>query len=111
MFPVKWWAHAPDAKFWLLRSENTNSEYPVEEHNWAVAAEFADSAGADMISSSLGYNQFDDPQFNHSYDDFYKNRTMISRAASLAAKKGMIVTNSAGNEGDNSWKYIDFPGR
>jgi serine protease AprX len=100
---------APDAKFWLLRSENVNSEFPIEEHNWAAAAEFADSVGADMISSSLGYNLFDDSQFNHSYNDFYKNSTMISKAATFAAKKGIIVTNSAGNEGDGSWKYIIFP--
>lgn len=100
---------APGAKFWLLRSENTNSEYPVEEHNWAAAAEFADSAGADMISSSLGYNQFDDPQFDHTYSQLYKRQTMVSKAAAFAAKKGMIVTNSAGNEGSNSWKYIVFP--
>ncbi len=100
---------APDASFWLLRSENTNSEYPIEEHNWAAAAEFADSAGTDMISSSLGYMQFDDPQFNHTYNDFYKNTAMVSRAATFAAKKGILVTNSAGNEGINSWKYIIFP--
>jgi subtilisin family serine protease len=100
---------APDASFWLLRSENVNSEYPVEEHNWAVAAEFADSAGTDLISSSLGYMQFDDPQFDHTYNDFYKNSTMISRAATFAAKKGIIVTNSAGNEGGSSWNYIIFP--
>ena len=107
--PGKMVGTAPDAKFWLLRSENNNSEYKIEEHNWAAAAEFADSAGADMISSSLGYNQFDDPKFNHTYSDFYKNITMVSRAATFAAKKGMIVTNSAGNEGNNSWKYIIFP--
>ncbi len=100
---------APNANFWLLRSENTNSEYPIEEHNWAAAAAFADSAGADMITSSLGYMQFDDPQFNHTYNDFYKNATTVSRAATFAAKKGMIVTNSAGNEGSNAWKYIIFP--
>ncbi len=100
---------APDASFWLLRSENVNSEFPIEEHNWAAAAEFADSAGADMITSSLGYNQFDDSQFNHTYNDFYKNSTMISKAATFAAKKGIIVTNSAGNEGSDSWKYLIFP--
>lgn len=100
---------APDASFWLLRSENVNSEYPVEEHNWAAAAEFADSAGTDLISSSLGYFQFDDAQFNHTYNDFYKNTTMVSRAATFAAKKGIIVTNSAGNEGGGSWNYIIFP--
>lgn len=107
--PGKMIGTAPRAKFWLLRSENVNSEYPIEEHNWAAAAEFADSVGADMISSSLGYNQFDDPQFDHTYNEFYKNQTMVSRAATYAAKKGMIVTNSAGNEGNNSWKYIIFP--
>jgi subtilisin family serine protease len=107
--PGKMVGTAPDAKFWLLRSENVNSEYKIEEHNWAAAAEFADSAGADMISSSLGYNQFDDPKFNHTYNDFYKNITMVSRAATFASEKGMIVTNSAGNEGNNSWKYIIFP--
>jgi len=100
---------APQAKFWLLRSENANSEYPVEEHNWVVAAEYADSAGADMISSSLGYNLFDDGSFNHSYTDFYKNSTTVTKGAAYAAKKGMIVTNSAGNEGNNSWQYLVFP--
>ena len=100
---------APHASFWLMRTENTASEYPVEEHNWVAAAEFADSAGADMISSSLGYYVFDDATFNHSYNDFYKNSTTVSMGAAMAAKKGMIVTNSAGNEGAGSWKYIIFP--
>ena len=100
---------APDANFWLLRSENVNSEYPIEEHNYAAAAEFADSVGTDLISCSLGYNQFDDPQFNHTYANFYNNSTMISRAATFAAKKGILVTNSAGNEGGSSWNYLIFP--
>ncbi len=100
---------APKANFWLLRSENGASEYPIEEHNWVAAAEYADSAGADMITSSLGYSQFDDPAFNHTYADFYQNTTIVSKGAEFAAKKGMIVTNSAGNEGDNTWKYIIFP--
>ena len=100
---------APHASFWLMRTENTASEYPVEEHNWVAAAEFADSAGADMISSSLGYYVFDDAAFNHSYNDFYKKNTTVSMGAAMAAKKGMIVTNSAGNEGAGSWKYIVFP--
>lgn len=100
---------APHASFWLLRSENNFSEYPIEEHNWVAAAEFADSAGADMISSSLGYYWFEDAQFNHSYADFYQNSTTVSKGAAMAAHKGMIVTNSAGNEGNNSWKYLIFP--
>ena len=108
-WPGKMVGTAPKASFWLLRSENANSEYPVEEHNWAVAAQFADSAGADLISSSLGYNQFDDASFNHTYADFYQRSTMVSRAAAFAAAKGLIVTNSAGNSGQDSWKYLIFP--
>lgn len=100
---------APKAKYWLLRTENVASEYPVEEHNWVAGAEFADSTGSDMISSSLGYTDFDDPAFNHTYNDFYKNATMVSRGATIAAKKGMIVMNSAGNDGGSSWKYLSFP--
>jgi len=108
-WPGKMIGTAPEASFWLLRSENAASEYPIEEHNWVAAAEYADSAGADMISSSLGYYDFDDAQFNHSYNDFYKNTTMVSQGAAYACRKGMIVMNSAGNEGNDSWKYIIFP--
>ncbi len=100
---------APKANYWLIRTENAASEYPIEEHNWAAGAEFADSAGCDMISSSLGYNTFDDSSFNHTYADFYKNTAMVSLAASVAVRKGMIVTNSAGNEGAKNWKYLIFP--
>jgi hypothetical protein len=100
---------APKSNYWLIRTENAAGEYPIEEHNWVVGAEFADSTGSDMISSSLGYSDFDDPSFNHSYNDFYKNSTMVTRGATIAAKKGMIVMNSAGNEGGNNWKYIIFP--
>jgi serine protease AprX len=90
---------APHAGFWLLRTENTVGEYPVEEQNWAAGAEFADSVGADMISSSLGYIDFDDAAFDHSYAERDGNTSIVTRAADLAAKKGMIVVNSAGNFG------------
>jgi len=100
---------APKANYWLIRTENAASEYPIEEHNWVAGAEFADSAGCDMISSSLGYNTFDDSSFNHTYADFYKNAAMVSLGASVAVRKGMIVTNSAGNEGAKNWKYLIFP--
>lgn len=108
-WPGKMVGTAPRASFWLLRTENAATEYPIEEHNWVVGAEFADSAGADMISSSLGYNTFDDASFDHNYPDFYKNRTMVSKGATTAAQKGLIVMNSAGNEGNSSWKYLVFP--
>ncbi len=100
---------APHANYWLLRTENTASEYLIEEHNWVVGAEFADSSGADIISSSLGYTDFDNPTFNHNYLQFYKNQTMVTQGAGVAAKKGMIVMNSAGNEGSSQWRYIGFP--
>ena len=100
---------SPKANYWFLRSENVVGEYPIEEHNWVVAAEFADSSGADMISSSLGYFTFDDAAFDHNYSQFYGNKTMVSIGASTAAKKGLIVMNSAGNEGGSAWKYLGFP--
>jgi hypothetical protein len=102
---------APQSKFWLLRTEDVNSEYPIEEQNWIAAAEFADSAGVDMISSSLGYIDFDDPSFDHTYAQRNGNTAMITIGADLAAKKGMLVSNSAGNEGGSGtdMKYVGCP--
>ncbi len=101
---------APDASFWLIRSENTFSEYLIEEDNWIAAAEFADSAGADIINTSLGYSEFDNILQNHDYADMDGNTTRISKAADIAASKGMLVVVSAGNEGNSAWKYITAPG-
>jgi serine protease AprX len=92
---------APAASYWLFRTEDAGSERPVEELNWIEAAERADSAGADMISSSLGYVNFDDPSYNHSYAQRNGNTVAISIAADLAVKKGMIVMNSVGNSGND----------
>jgi len=100
---------APAASYWLFRTEDVATEYPVEEHFWAVGAERADRLGADLISSSLGYTDFDDPSLDHRYTQLDGNTTMVSRAADMAAKKGMIVTNSAGNSGTDAWKYIGAP--
>ncbi len=99
---------APDARFWLLRSEDNASEYPIEADNWIAAAEFADSVGVDIINTSLGYSLFSDPQFNYTYNQT-NSSTRISTAASLASQKGLIVVVSAGNEGHNVWKYITMP--
>jgi subtilisin family serine protease len=100
---------APKANYYLFRTEEAATEYPVEEQNWAVAAEVADSLGVDLITSSLGYSTFDDPALNHTYADMNGKNTMITRAADMAVKKGMIVTNSAGNSGASSWKYLIAP--
>ena len=101
---------APEASFWLIRSEDANSEYIVEEDNWVAAAEFADSVGADIINTSLGYSTFDDNSQNHTYLDMDGNTTRVSKGARIAARKGMLVVCSAGNQGNKSWQYITAPG-
>jgi subtilisin family serine protease len=100
---------APKASYYLFRTEDAGSEFPVEEHYWAVAAEQADSLGVDMISSSLGYYEFDHAAFNYTYSQMDGNTTMVTRAADLAAKKGILVCNSAGNSGGDPWKYLIAP--
>jgi hypothetical protein len=100
---------APKAGFYLFRSEDAASEYEIEEHMWVCAAERADSAGSDVISSSLGYTVFDDPSRNHTYSDLNGDRTLAAIGADLAAKKGLLVVVAAGNEGNKSWKYIVTP--
>ena len=100
---------APKASYWLLRSEDVRSENLIEEYNWVAASEFADSAGADIINSSLGYTQFDDVTKNHTCSDMNGNTTPVTRGANLAFNKGMIVINSAGNSGGSSWKCVSAP--
>ena len=100
---------SPNASFWLLRSEDGNIENLIEEYNWLCAAEFADSVGADIINSSLGYTTFDDVNQNHTYSDMDGRTAPVSIAANLASRKGMIVVNSAGNSGSSSWHYIGAP--
>ena len=107
--PYEYVGTAPEASFWLLRSEDVSSEYIIEEDNWVSAAEFADSAGADIITSSLGYSTFWDASQDHTYEDMDGNTTRISIAADIAASKGMLVVSSAGNFGDKLWKYISAP--
>lgn len=100
---------APAADYILLKTEDVNSEFPCEEDFWAAGAEYADSAGADIISSSLGYYEFDDPSMNYKHSDLDGNSAFVTRAADIAASKGILVVNSAGNERDNTWQRIIFP--
>ncbi len=100
---------APKASYWLLRSENASTEFSIEEDNWVAAAEFADSIGCDIITSSLGYTEFDDVSQNYSYTDMDGNTAFITRAADIAASKGVLVINSAGNLADDPWTYISAP--
>jgi subtilisin family serine protease len=99
---------ATEASYWLMRTEDDRTEYPIEADYWVCAAEMADSAGVDIIQSSLGYFMFDDPAMDYSFD-LASQPVRISRAASLASEKGMIVVNSAGNERRNQWGYIAMP--
>ncbi|MBC8474969.1 MAG: S8 family serine peptidase [Bacteroidetes bacterium] len=100
---------APMASFHLLRSEDVGSETLLEEYNWIAAAEYADSAGVDIINTSLGYTTFDDSLQNHLYSDLDGNTTVIAQAADIAASKGILLCISAGNSGASAWQYISTP--
>ncbi|GAB2797372.1 S8 family serine peptidase [Rhabdobacter roseus] len=102
-----------EASFALYRTENEYSESPYEEVTWLLAAERADSLGADIINTSLGYNvfegEFDTPAYNYTYANMDGQTTIVSRAARWAARKGILVVCSAGNEGNDAWRYITAP--
>jgi len=100
---------APDATYWLLRSEISDVEQPIEEDYWTMAAEFADSVGADIINSSLGYYAYDDSLPSYRLRDLDGQTAFVSRTASMLAGKGIILCNSAGNSGMGQWKKIGVP--
>ncbi len=100
---------APDATFALYVTENVTSETRLEEVNWLLGAERADSVGVDVINSSLGYSTFDKSEMNYTYADLDGNKSICTRAADWAASKGILVVLSAGNEGNKGWKYITTP--
>jgi hypothetical protein len=97
------------ATYALGRTENAFSETPQEMVNWGMGAEWADSLGADLITSSLGYNLFDGGVGSYTYADMDGHTTVVSRAAEIAASKGILILNAAGNEGSNSWQKIVAP--
>ncbi|MEI6410300.1 MAG: S8 family serine peptidase [Bacteroidota bacterium] len=100
---------APKATYFLLKTEDTAGEYPVEETNWIAGAEWADSIGADIINASLGYTSFNDTTLSHNFAQLNGRTAIGSRGASIAATKGMIICNSAGNSGDEPWRYVGVP--
>jgi subtilisin family serine protease len=100
---------APHASYLLCMTENVEQETRIEEIAWIEAAEFADSLGFDVINTSLGYSDMDGEKFDYSYSDMDGKTTFISRAASLAASRGIIAVNSAGNSGNKAWYYITAP--
>lgn len=100
---------APDADFYLYRSENTAVEIPQEEIYWIEAAEEADRKGVDLITSSLGYNTFDDTRYNYTYANMNGTTSFIARGAEIAVNKGIFVLVAAGNSGQLTWHYIITP--
>ncbi|MBT1700098.1 S8 family peptidase [Fulvivirgaceae bacterium PWU4] len=101
---------APEASYQLYITEDVRTEYRIEEYNWLFAAERADSAGVDIINSSLGYYDFDQASMNYTTAQMDGKTTVVTRAAQWAADRGIVVVCSAGNEGNiPSWRIISAP--
>ena len=100
---------APSASYVLIKTEDELSETPQEMFNWIVGAEYADSIGVDIINSSLGYSEFDDPIDNYTVADLDGRTSIISLGALAAARAGILVVTSAGNAGGGPWNKITFP--
>ncbi len=101
---------ATKANYYLMRSEESNTESPKEMDNLVVALETADSLGVNVFSVSLGYAYFDNDKWSlNKNTDLDGKTTRVSRAATIAARKGMLVCVAAGNEGNNAWRTISVP--
>lgn len=101
---------ATQAQYYLMRSEEDDTESPKEMDNLVVALETADSLGVNVFSVSLGYAMFDNDQWDlDKYTDLDGKSTRVSRAATIAARKGMLVCVAAGNEGNSAWRTISAP--
>ena len=101
---------APDASYYLFRTEDAATETPVEESYWVEAAERADSLGVDVVNTSLGYNEFDDSRYDYTTADMDGNTTFITKGSNIAVEKGLLIVNSAGNSGNRAWGIITAPG-
>ncbi len=100
---------APGASYICIKTEDTRGEHRIEECHWVAGIEYADSLGADLVNSSLGYTTFDDQSMDYDSTSLTGELSVASRAADIAAQKGMLVITSAGNEGSSSWRYIGIP--
>lgn len=100
---------APDAQYYLFVTEDVVSENPVEESYWVEAAEEADRLGVDVITSSLGYFGYDNPNYSHTYSQMTGNQAFASRGANMAFSKGIVVIASAGNSGNTANPHIGVP--
>jgi subtilisin family serine protease len=100
---------APEASYLLIKSEDIRTEFPIEEDYWAAALEYADSVGVDVVTTSLGYTKFDNPEANYTHSDLDGRTAFCSQGAEHAAGKGILLFCSAGNEYTNEWGKISFP--
>ena len=100
---------APDASYYLFRTEDINTETPLEESYWVEAVERADSLGVDVVNTSLGYTTFDDSRYNYTTADMDGNTAFITKGGNIAVEKGLLMVNSAGNSGNTSWGIISAP--
>lgn len=102
-------APAFNAQYVLAKTEYIYTETNIEEDNYAAALEWMDSIGVDITTTSLGYNEFDAGQESYTYEDMDGKTTIVTKASELAFSRGITTINSAGNEGNKSWKYITAP--
>ncbi len=98
--PGKYIGTAPEANYWLFKTEDQASEYPVEEDYWVNAAEYADSVGVDIINTSLSYSDYG-AYTDYKFEDMDGKTAFATRGANVAASKGIFIVCSAGNE--NTW--------
>jgi serine protease AprX len=102
-YPGELYGGSYEAGFVLCKTEIYDEEIQIEEDYWQEAIEWADSLGADVVSSSLGYLDW------YTYEDMDGNTTVVTKSADMAAARGIIVVNSMGNEGDDPWLYMIAP--
>lgn len=100
---------APDASLILIKTENPKTETRLEEFSWIAGAEWADSLGADIFNTSLGYTTFDDSTTNYTWEDMDGSTSHISIANGMTAEKGILSVTSAGNSGNDSWYRVGAP--
>ena len=105
----KFTGSAIEADYYLFQTEDNRYELPIEEVNWLIAAEYADSLGVNIITSSLSYSRFDSSAYDYTQSQLDGKTAIVSQAAEFAADKGILVFISAGNEGSKPWQKIGFP--
>ena len=99
---------APRAEYLLAKTEDNDTEMPIEEDRWIAGLEWADSLGAQVVNSSLGYNRWDDGT-GYTYEQMDGATALTTRAAEAAVRRGIVVVAAAGNEGDGEWRYVTAP--